>query len=125
MKNVSIINIIIISVLVSSLFFGNFDYSVYCVAEECCKTECCEVSSNSVYSGLHLSFNDADCCEYNQAFENEIQTVSSLNNGVKENLTAPSILQHQIPDAYDCCYNAKKPTSIHVPVSHSISILRI
>lgn len=124
MKKISLKNIIIISVLTAALFSGNFEYSVYCEAEGCCKTDYCEGNSNSINSDLLLSFNNSDCCEY-KAFENEIHATTSLSSNNKINTTTPSILHQHIPDRYESNYKMKESSFNHIPVNHSISILRI
>ena len=125
MKKGSIKNIIVISVLIAFLFSGNFDYSGYCESEECCKTECCVERSGSDYSGMHLSVNNPDCCEYSKAFENEVHAVSSLSSNVKSNLSSPSVLQPHFLCKNKSSYIAKKSSARTIPESHSISILRI
>ncbi len=125
MKNLNLKYFFIIIVLIASLITGSFDNSLNCVSDNCCKTECCEENSSSDFSGTDISLNNTDCCEFSRALKNEVLATSSSSTGTKTNIIAQSISFYQILNQHNRIYNIKQFISGHIPLSNSISILRI
>jgi hypothetical protein len=127
-KNIDFKKTIVIILSAAFLLTGSFVYNlsiVSCNLEECCNEECCNVVENVRDQSLSLSFNEKDCCEFDQVCESTLKNLITLSQNSNNKLISSAKI------SYNFCikqlnefHSFVLSTNNNISQSH-VSVLRI